>query len=169
MKARGFLTIFSLALFMALGGTYAQSGPATKTSCQVLPASQVSEIIGISVTERVMVTPSVPAGVCMYSAAGRPVLQFSFTRYDTVDLATKNFKALGMGTKLVARQKCSDAKSVTAFSRQMRYLKSQRSLKRIDAMHIRRYGVWNLTASLTEPPCRSIDAARSLSGATSAG
>jgi len=105
MKARGFLTIFSLALFMALGGTYAQSGPATKTSCQVLPASQVSEIIGISVTERVMVTPSVPAGVCMYSAAGRPVLQFSFTRYDTVDLATKNFKALGMGTKLVARQK----------------------------------------------------------------
>ena len=66
--------------------------------------AEVSKIIGITVTERDMVTPSVPAGVCMYSA-GRPVLQFSFTTYDTVDLATKNFKALGTGTKLVARQK----------------------------------------------------------------
>jgi hypothetical protein len=105
MKAPVFLSIFPLALFVALGGTYAQSSPATKTSCQVLPASQVSKIIGMTVTERVMVTPSVPAGVCMYSAAGRPVLQLSVTTYDTVDLATKNFKALGMGTKLVARQK----------------------------------------------------------------
>jgi hypothetical protein len=104
MNARSFLTIASLALFVTLGGSYAQSSPASKTSCQLLPASQVSKIIGVTVTERMMATPSVPAGVCMYSA-GRPVLQFSLTTYDTVDLATKNFKALGTSPKLVARQK----------------------------------------------------------------
>ena len=104
MKAPCVLAACSLTLFVALGGSYAHSSAATKTSCQVLSASQVSEIIGVTVTERAMVTPSVPAGVCMYSA-GRPILQFSVTTYDTVDLATKNFKALGTSKKTTARQK----------------------------------------------------------------
>lgn len=103
MKALHGLVLCSLA-FAALSGSQAHSTPSPKTSCEALPAAQAAKIIGKAVTERLNKTPSVPAGVCMYSS-GRPILMLSVRTFPSAQGAARVLQAEGHSPNTAERQK----------------------------------------------------------------
>jgi hypothetical protein len=88
--------IISVVLVAVLAGIVASAGAsdaASKTACAVLPASQASKIIGMSVTTRERPSAISPASsVCMYMVGQRPIVQLGLTVMETEAVAAQNFK-----------------------------------------------------------------------------
>jgi hypothetical protein len=85
-----------LAAILAVCGTVASSSgassAATQTACDVLPAAQVSHIVGQTVTAHGAAPLGMPnATVCMYGA-GRPILQLGVVPMATEAVAAQNVK-----------------------------------------------------------------------------
>jgi hypothetical protein len=83
----------SLVVFAAVAGSAGQGSAASRTACEVLPASQASGIIGQAVTTRSLPSPvGIGSSLCYYAAGGRPIVQVALTVMPTEAVAAQNFK-----------------------------------------------------------------------------
>jgi hypothetical protein len=81
-----------LALCTAVAGSSGESSAATQTACDVLPAAQVSHIVGQTVTAHGAAPLGMPnATVCLYGA-GRPILQLGVVFMSSEAAAAQNVK-----------------------------------------------------------------------------
>jgi hypothetical protein len=83
----------SLIVFAAVAGSAGQSSAATRTACEVMPASQASGILGSAVTAQVRPVPiSAGSSVCVYMTGGRPIVQLGLTVMASDAVAEQMFK-----------------------------------------------------------------------------
>lgn len=89
----GTVAAASLAVFAVSIGSYAPSSAASRTTCDVLTASQASAVVGSAVTARGVPSPITRGNsVCVYSAGGRPIAQLGVIVAANEAVASQQFK-----------------------------------------------------------------------------
>ena len=83
----------TFAVLIVVAGSTSRSGAASRTACTLVTASQASALLARPITTAERPNPiSSGSSVCMYSSAGRPILQLGLTVMETEAVAQTTFK-----------------------------------------------------------------------------